>query len=475
MPQYRTTRELELPLLLVRHSGIALRRQLEDWLRGAIRDRTLSAGATLPATRTLAHDLGVSRGVVVEAYTQLAAEGYLLARRGSATVVAPVAGISERDGTTAPRAPEVRYDFRPGTPDVGLFPRTAWAAALRYAVRTAADGDLGYGDPAGTRELRRELATYLRRVRGVAAEPDDLVITSGFAQGLGLVCRALRAMGMTELAMEDPCHPGQRALVADAGLTTLAVPVDEQGVRVDILAATPARAVLVTPAHQFPTGIAYSAARRAQLLHWARERDAVIIEDDYDAEYRYDRAPVGALQGLDPAHVVYAGSASKMLAPALRLGWLVVPAHLGAATLAAKRLADLGSPVLDQLALAQFLERGLLDRHLRRARAIYRARRDALRDALTRYAPQVRIHGIAAGLHAVAELTPTADEALVVAAARACGVGVYGGRDYYAAGTAPYPTLVLGYGALSPHAIERAVALLAPVLGGSSDVAGITA
>ena len=298
MVKYRTAWAAELLVPLARRSGVPLRAQLEDRLRTAIRNHTLRAGVKLPASRMLARDLGVSRGVVVEAYAQLTAEGYLLARPGSATLVAPVAGVPQRADRAADRASPVRYDFRPGAPDVRLFPRSAWATALRWAVRTAHDSDFGYGDPAGVPALRHELAAYLRRVRGVVAERDELLICNGFAQGLGLLCRALGSRGVHELAMEDPTHPGQRALVVAAGLTPLAVPVDEEGLRVDVLAGSQARAVLVTPAHQFPTGIVYSAARRAQLLAWAREHDALVIEDDYDAEYRYDRAAVGALQGL---------------------------------------------------------------------------------------------------------------------------------------------------------------------------------
>ncbi len=466
MVKYRTAWAAELLVPLARRSGVPLRAQLEDRLRTAIRNHTLRAGVKLPASRMLARDLGVSRGVVVEAYAQLTAEGYLLARPGSATLVAPVAGVPQRADRAADRASPVRYDFRPGAPDVRLFPRSAWATALRWAVRTAHDSDFGYGDPAGVPALRHELAAYLRRVRGVVAERDELLICNGFAQGLGLLCRALGSRGVHELAMEDPTHPGQRALVVAAGLTPLAVPVDEEGLRVDVLAGSQARAVLVTPAHQFPTGIVYSAARRSQLLAWAREHDALVIEDDYDAEYRYDRAAVGALQGLDPAHVAYAGSVSKMLAPALRIGWLVLPPRLAAAVVAAKQLADLGSPALDQLAFARFVESGMLDRHLRRARSTYRDRRDALAAAFAHHAPVVRVHGIAAGLHAVVELPADADEAAVVAAARARQVAVYGLSDYFAdRNSAAFPGLVLGYGGLSSSAIAAGIATIAPVLG----------
>jgi GntR family transcriptional regulator/MocR family aminotransferase len=357
----------------------------------------------------------------------------------------------------------LRHDFRPGVPDVTLFPRGAWSGALRRTLREAPDVALGYGDPHGAAELRGALSSYLGRVRGVVADPSQILICTGFAQGLGLLCRSLRAAGVERVAVEDPTHPGQRAIIAHAGLLAVPVPVDEDGLRVDALAHSGAQAVLVTPAHQFPSGVVLAPARRAALIAWVRHRNAVVIEDDYDAEYRYDRAPVGALQGLAPDHVVYAGSASKTLAPALRLGWMVAPARLVEALAAAKHHDDLGSPTLEQLAFARFLEAGHLDHHLRRARAIYRSRRDGLVRSLARQAPAVRVQGIAAGLHAVVRLPDSTDEVAVVAAAKERGVGVYGISEY-ALDCAHPPALVLGYAALTESAIAAGIATLARVL-----------
>jgi len=266
--------------------------------------------------------------------------------------------------------------------------------------------------------------------------------------------------------MEDPSHPGQRAIVAASGLEPIPVPVDDQGIQVDHLERVGADAVLVTPAHQFPTGTVLAAKRRGALVEWAQRNDAVIVEDDYDAEYRYDREPIGAVQGLAPDRVVYAGSASKTLAPALRLGWLVLPAWLTDAVTEQKALDDLASPVLEQLAFADLLGRGEVDRHLRRNRARYRARRDALVSALRVHAPQVRVRGIAAGLHAVAELPPQTDEAAIVAAARRRSVGVYPMRDYHFGDPAATAALVLGYGGLGEPAIRRGVPLLALAISG---------
>jgi GntR family transcriptional regulator/MocR family aminotransferase len=332
---------------------------------------------------------------------------------------------------------------------------------MRGALGEMADAALGYGDSHGLLETRAALADYLGRVRGVAAEPSRVVICTGFAQGLRLLCSVLRQAGVTRFALEEPTHPGQRQLIAREGLEPVPVPVDEDGLRVDLLAREEVGGVLITPAHQFPSGVVLAPARRAALLAWARARDALVIEDDYDAEYRYDRAPVGAVQGLGPTHVAYVGSTSKMLAPALRLGWMVVPAHLVDAVAEEKHVADLGSPGLEQLALARFLMAGHLDRHLRKARLLYRARRDTLVRALAEHLPAARVRGIAAGLHAVVELPPGSDEDAVVAAAAVRDVRVYAMGGYHACGESQAPALVLGYAALSEPAITAGIAVLA--------------
>jgi GntR family transcriptional regulator/MocR family aminotransferase len=460
MPQDRTSRPLEL-LLPVRRGAGTLRAQLERHLREAVRSGRLPPGSALPSSRVLADQLGIARGVVVEAYDQLAAEGYLVARQGAATRVADAALVGAAPPRPAEPSKPLRYDFRPGVPALDTFPRSAWLASLRKALTQAPHAALGYGDPHGQPALRQALVAYLGRVRGVAADPEQVLVCSGFAQGTALVCRALGRRGARRVAMEDPCHPGQRAIVAASGLEPVPVPVDDQGIQVDRLEAVGADAVLVTPAHQFPTGTVLAPGRRGALVAWAQRLNAVIVEDDYDAEYRYDREPIGAVQGLAPDRVVYAGSASKTLAPALRLGWLVLPAWLGDAVAEQKALDDLASPALEQLAFADLLGRGEVDRHLRRNRVRYRARRDALVAALGVHAPQVSVRGIAAGLHAVAELPPRAEEARVVAAARRRSVGVYPISDYQFGGSAAPPALVLGYGGLGEPAIRRGVALLA--------------
>src|SRR6202453_402432 len=377
-----TSQPLELLLSVSRDSSRTLGAQIEDQLRQTIRDGALRPGARVPSTRDLARQLGVSRRVVVDAYAQLGAEGYLSLRQGARPRVSDAAAAaSEARAGAASASPTARFDFRPSAPDVSTFPRAEWLRSLRRALATMTDADLGYGDPRGVEVLRHALADYLGRVRGVVADPDHIVITSGYTQGLGVVCHALAAGGAQRIALEDPSNPEDRLIAARAGLEPVLIGVDKAGTRIDELECADADAVVLTPAHQHPTGVVLSGERRTALLAWLRASDAIAIEDDYDAEYRYDRAAIGALQGLDPDRVIYAGSASKTLAPALRIGWLVVPPSLLEAVGDEKLLADRGSARIEQYALADFLTRGELDRHLRRMRARYRSRRDALIDA----------------------------------------------------------------------------------------------
>ncbi|MCW3024866.1 MAG: GntR family transcriptional regulator, partial [Solirubrobacterales bacterium] len=448
----------ELLLDLNRDVRRPLRAQLEDGLREAVRSGRLPAHIRLPATRALASDLGVSRRLVVDAYGQLLAEGYLVARRGAGTFVADAAGASAAAAAeTPPSVPT--FDFFPGFPDLANFPRNAWLRALRATLRDAPDRAFGYPDPRGAPELRRALAGHLRRVRGVVADPETIVVCSGAAQGFFLLARAL---GGGRLAVEDPGLPAHRAILAEASAQLVALPVDEGGACVAELDALSARegtidAVLVTPAHQSPTGVALAPPRRAALLAWAGENEGLVIEDDYDAEYRYDRAPLGAMQGLAADRVVYVGTVSKTLAPALRLGWLVLPPRLLERVVSAKLLADHGCPTIDQLALAQLIDSGAYDRHLRQARRRYRARRDALVHAVARHLPNARVTGLAAGLHAVVRLGRPVDGMALMQAAGRQSVGVYPLGYAYMDVRAVDDGLVLGYANLAEPAIEEGI------------------
>jgi GntR family transcriptional regulator/MocR family aminotransferase len=454
----------ELLLRLDRDSSEPLRVQLEHELREAVRAGRLAAGERLPSSRVLARELGVSRGLVLESYAQLQAEGYLTSRGGSATRVADAA--REAPPPQKPMAPARRFavDFAPGTPDLGSFPRRDWAWAIREVLRSAPADAFGYPDVRGSRRLREVLGAYLRRVRGAVADPDRIVICGGFAQGFNLVCRALAARGVESMAFEDPGYADQRAMAAHAGLQAKPVALDERGIRIDGLAATGARSVLLTPAHQSPTGVVLAADRRQALIEWAVERDATILEDDYDAEFRYDREPVGAMQGLAPDRVAHLGTVSKSLAPALRLGWVVCPPLLADAIGEEKSSDDRGSPMLDQLVLARLIESGRFDKHLRRMRAVYAARRQTLVEALARHAPDVELAGLAAGFHAVARLPDGIDEQAVVSASAERSVNLHPMSWYRADRATEPPELVLGFGNLTDSEIERGIAAIADLL-----------
>lgn len=438
--------------------------QLERELRDAIRSGRLAGGERLPSSRAMAAELGISRGLVLECYSQLQAEGFLTARGGSGTRVAPGALAPSRLPLSQPPPPRLAVDFRPGVPDLTSFPRRDWAWALRGACRDATAAELGYGDPRGAVVLRELLAAYLRRVRGAVADADQIVVCVGFGQGINLVLRSLTEYGVTRVGIEDPGDDDYRALAARLGVEAVPVPIDERGIDVDALAAALVRAVILTPTHQFPTGTALAPERRQALVRWANACDGTIIEDDYDAEFRYDRDPVGALQGLAPDRVALLGTVSKSLAPALRLGWVVCPGALLDAVVEDKRLSDRGSPTLEQLALAALIESGRYDRHLRQMRGVYGTRREALIDALARHAPHVVLDGLAAGFHAVARLSAQADEERVVREARARSVGLYGMGSYRPSGHDGPPQLVLGFGNVTDAAIERGISAISDLL-----------
>ncbi|MFE1766160.1 PLP-dependent aminotransferase family protein [Streptomyces angustmyceticus] len=447
-----------------------LRAALLRALREAVRSGRLAPGTRLPSSRSLAADLGIARNTVADAYAELVAEGWLSARQGSGTRVAWVHLPDGARGSAKPRATPAarrapdpaeragrpRFDLTPGTPDVSAFPRTAWLAAARRALTAAPSEAFGYGTSRGRPELRTVLADYLARARGVRADPERIVVCAGFMQGLALLSRALDP---GRLAVEAYGLDFHRAVITRAGRRTVPLPVDERGARTEELTALDeVRAALLTPAHQFPTGVPLHPDRRAAAVGWARATGGFILEDDYDGEFRYDRQPVGALQGLDPEHVVYLGTASKSLAPALRLAWMVLPDRLVDPVLALKSTGEWQSGALDQLTLAEFLSTGAYDRHLRGMRLRYRRRRDQLVAALADRAPQVRASGIAAGLHAVLELPPGTEQS-VLRTARRQGLALEGLHRFHDP-TAPPATrdaLVVAYGTPPDHSFAGAL------------------
>ncbi|MFB6888517.1 PLP-dependent aminotransferase family protein [Kitasatospora sp. NPDC056327] len=488
---------------------------LADWLAGRLReavtDGRLPVGTRLPATRALAADLRVSRGVVTDAYRRLTEEGRIAGRGRGGTVVvdpfarapapppspartvrprtgadpgtgwppsgppsgtaaaagAPPGGPFDRTPVPASfdalRNAPARIDLSPGVPDLAAFPRDAWLRAERAVLQGLAPQDFGYGDPRGTPALRRAVADWLGRNRGIRAEPEDVLVVAGAAQALALAGEVLRAAGPDVVAVEDPGSLGTRQHLGHRITTTPPVPVDDQGIRVDALRATGARAVLLTPAHQFPTGVVLGGARRRELLRWAAE-GGLVIEDDYDAEHRYDRPPVPALRGVLPEQVLYLGSVSKLLAPALRTGWMLAPARYRDLLVDAKRLADLGNAALPQLVLARLMDSGALERHLRLLRPRHRRRRDAMTAAVRAHLPGAVVHGAAAGLHLMLTFPQglSCTDTEFAAAALAHGVKVQP-LSWHARLPHP-PGLVLGYAAVAPGAIGEGVAVLGRLL-----------
>jgi GntR family transcriptional regulator/MocR family aminotransferase len=461
MARSRTSSAGELLVELRRDDPLPLHRQLEQELRAAIRSGRLTAGSALPSTRVLAEQLDLSRGVVVEAYEQLVAEGYLTSQPGGATRVCARLAEPAPTATTHRTVQDFRINFGYGRPDVTQFPRQIWLRSLRRVLNEAPSERLSYLDDRGAPELREALATYLNRVRGTCADAERIVVCNGFAQALGLVTQVVKAIGGRRLAVEDPGQPDATRAAGLAGLEAVPIPVDDAGIVVEALARTEADAVVVTPAHHFPTGAVMSPERRAALVAWAIDRRALILEDDYDAEYRYDREPIGAVHGLAPEQVIYAGSASKTLAPGLRLGWLIVPGDLVDRVAATKVATDRGSASLEQLAFADFLSRGEFDHHLRRMRPIYRARRDRLLGALRRHLPELRPVGASAGLHVLAWLPAGVDEAAVIEQAAAIGVAIDGVTPYHMARRDGPGGLLIGYGMATEAEIEEGIRLVA--------------
>ncbi|MFE3163470.1 PLP-dependent aminotransferase family protein [Streptomyces sp. NPDC059224] len=451
-------------------AGPSLRRGLTDALREAVRGGRLLPDTRLPSSRSLAADLGIARNTVADAYADLVAEGWLTARQGSGTRVAtrePTASPAGRHGATpvpGTTAHRPAYDLRAGHPDVSAFPRAEWLKAARRALTAAPHEAFGYGDPRGRVELRTALAAYLARARGVRSDPERIVICAGFAHGLSLLGRLLRARGADTVAVESYGLDEHWRLLTAAGLRTRPLPFDGLGTDTGQLPRGSA-AVLLTPAHQFPMGVPLHHDRRAAVVDWARRSGGLVLEDDYDGEFRYDRRPVGALQGLAPDQVVYLGTASKSLAPGLRLAWMVLPPGVAQEVTAVKGGVDtLGAP--DQLTLAEFITSGAYDRHVRASRSRYRRRRDALVAALAERAPEIRVTGIAAGLHMLLRL-PQGTRHRVIRAAAAHGLALDGLAPRHRhpdAVTAPLDALVLGYGTPADHAWSGALDILCTVL-----------
>jgi GntR family transcriptional regulator/MocR family aminotransferase len=445
--------------LHVELDGSARRDSLERALREAIRTGRLAPGSTLPATRTLAHELGLARGTVSAAYDQLVAEGFLQARTGSGTIVAPLGAVGTHTSPVTSGQTPPRYDLRPGNPDVTMFPVNQWLRSARRALARAPMTSYGYGDPKGSLVLRTALAEYLGRARGVLASPAHIVITSGYVQALALLADVLGG----PVGMEDPGLAFHRTVVLRRKRKVVPIPVDERGARFDSVPAS-VRAIVLTPAHQFPTGVTLHPERRHAATRWARSAKGLLIEDDYDGEFRYDRQPVGALQGMAPDLVIYVGTASKTLGPALRLAWVVLPPRLVEPFTEAKRHNDSHTETLGQLTLADMITSHAYDRHVRSCRLRYRHRRDLLVARLggLELPSAHELLGISAGQHALIRLTGPESVVHERAALHGLALGDYASH-WHNPGAGP-PGIIVGYGTPSESAYPGALDALARVL-----------
>lgn len=448
--------------------------QVYDQIRLSIVQGELRAGEQLPSTRQLARDLGVSRIIIVEVYDQLLAEGYLESRQGSGTYVAEGASLEVIRREHFPvvqafadsSAEDSRLiDFRSGLPALDLFPRKLWG---RLGVRVCAESSpsvFGYNDPEGCAELRTALARSLAKTRRVRCHPDQLVITAGAAQAFSLVARLLLS-SRDQVIIEDPVTYDVQRIFSAAGARLSPIQVDEDGMQTALLPREIHPAfVFVTPSHQFPLGGLLPIQRRIHLIQFARTARCYIVEDDYDSEFRYSGTPVSSLQELDPEHVIYVGTLSKSLSPALRLGYVVLPLPLIEQCRLLKQLTDLHSPVVEQLTLARFIEEGHLARHILKMKRIYRKRREALITALTTNFPQcVRISGDATGLHLIAEFHGRAFTKQMLADLEEAGVRLYPVERHAIRKDCHQSKVILGYGNLTPDEIEEGVRRMKTVL-----------
>lgn len=464
-------------------AALPLHRQLYQQLRGAILTGRLKPGTRLPSTRAFARELSVSRNTIVEAFDQLIAEGYLVGKHGSGTFVneqldarSPLPAhkttgrteselLSKRGAQLAQlalspqRGESPIYPFRQGVPALDLFPLDTWLRLQRRALRQVTRDAFGYGDPAGYRPLRQALASYLGASRGVRCTADQVIIVSGAQHALDLAARLLLDAG-DRVWMEEPGYRGARGALLAAGAQLVPIPVDEEGLslREGLRKRVPARLVYVTPSHQYPLGVTMSLARRLALLDWAKHTGAWILEDDYDSEYRYAGRPLAALQGLDSdGRVIYIGTLSKVLMPALRLGYLVVPPELVHAFTNARALTDRHAPLLDQAVLTEFIVQGYFARHLRRMRGVYAQRQIVLRDAIENDLRQwLRVEPAAAGLHLVAMLRQTPDDRAVVQAALAQCIEL-APLSYFYLQTPARAGVLMGYAAFSDKALLEGI------------------
>lgn len=448
-----------------RSSALPLIQQISQQIRKQILQGKLQSGEKLPSTRALAEDLSVSRNVVIEAYEQLAAEGFIETSHGSGTFVAKGAYLKQEVelATNFEMFEESQerkdfIDFRSGIPALDLLPQKTLAKLSYQIWNDVPSSVFGYDLPAGRPELRNALAKYLEKTRGVHCHPSQLVITSGATQALTLVGRLLLSAG-DELLIEDPITIDIQTIFKSTGAILHPVAVDHEGIQTSLLPQDKdPKFVFVTPSHQFPLGGTLPIQRRIQLIHYAREKGCYLVEDDYDSEFRYEGTPVSSLQGLEPERVLYIGSFSKILSPALRMGYVILPKSLIERCRNIKWFTDLHTPSVNQLVLARFIEEGYLERHIAKMKKVYRQRRDFFIACLKQaFANQVNIFGASTGLHLIAEFPNLTFTKKKVEEMHNFGIKVYEVEDHTIVKGRHENRLILGYGHLTKEELKEGV------------------
>ncbi|MDZ5471428.1 PLP-dependent aminotransferase family protein [Bacillus sp. 31A1R] len=447
-----------------RSNDKTLTQQVYEQLRQFILNGDMKKDEKLPSTRELASSLGVSRNIVLEVYDQLVAEGYLIVRPRAGTFVAPGSLFQTSGSKESLQKEEFIHnknqdiiDFRAATPAMDHFPRKTWGRLAKDICFDVPDMIFGYQSSDGLPELKEEISRYILRSRGVVCQPHQIMITSGATQALSLITEILMRDNQN-VAVEDPVTDEMRTIFSYRGAHLCPIPVDDKGIQPEFLSEeSPPGFVFVLPSHQFPMGVTLTIQRRIQLIEYARRCNSYIVEDDYDSEFTYEGTPVHSVQGLDPERVIYVGTFSKILSPALRIGYIVLPTGLVDEFKKLKWYTDRHHPSLEQLILTRFIREGYLDRHIRKMKRIYKQRREALVNSLKRHFPGCTILGHAAGMHLVAEFPNVSFTQQIIDWVCKHGVKIYSAEQYSLLKGSHENKIVLGYGSLSVEVIEEGV------------------
>jgi GntR family transcriptional regulator/MocR family aminotransferase len=453
---------------LNRQSEVPMKRQIYQALKDRILDGSLQAGEVLPSTRDLAAQLNVSRHTVCEAYDMLITEGFVLSRQGAPTRVAEGLRLDrqpeDRSDPLEQSQPRYKVDFKTGWPDMRHIPRSLLRQIALKVMDEMPSERFGYDIPQGSLELRAEIASWLFRSRGLNVDAGDIFITSGATHALHIIANLLSARG-NRVAVEDPCNRGMLKVFLNAGCEAIPIPVDEHGLQVDCLDGISVDAVYTTPSHQFPLGPILPAGRRAELIRYAQVNGIYLIEDDYDSEFRYAGEPIAPLHAMDPQRVIYVGTFSKVLFPAIRIGYVILPKELQAKWRKLRLYMDVQNPSIEQAIMAELLRTRKFDRHLKKMRKLYGERRTTLLRSLDQFfGDGWRACGDAAGLHLAVEFKGMQFDEEFIARCRECGIRLASVERHAIRKGRHSNKLLLGFGHLGPEEIREGIAILRSVM-----------